>query len=149
MRGGNFIAGKGYDASWSFRHGAWKSEPRQDFGSDAIGHNVPQNFDGIKQPQLRGFDDGHNQRYAFLAVSDHIPERNFSKKDTRANPKFSPIIRWGDCPRIFKKYEKFVLEFYQPLADIVGFVARQRLVLVQFLEPVKNVFFAGTLFIGS
>jgi hypothetical protein len=142
---GEIIVGKEQNASWGFRHRAGKSKLFHESWRNAVGHNVPQNFYGIKQPQFRGFDDGHNLRNTFLAELCPIPERNFPEKYPGANSALGKIIR-GFYRRIFKEDEKLVFEFNQPLADIVGFVVRQRFMLVQFSEPFNDVFSAGAVF---
>ena len=62
---------------------------------------------------------------------------------------FRKIICGIDRFRIFKEYEKLVFKYYQPFTDIVCFVVRQWLMLVQFSESFKDVLSAGTVSFGS
>jgi len=105
--------------------------------------DVPQYFDWTESSLHGCPDDGHGQRHVHFSTRGHVSEDKFPEQDRIPDGLLGKVVgRFDD--RVFEEGKEFVFKGDQPLADVVGFVVRQRRVPVQFTKSFEDIFSAGT-----
>ena len=133
----------GWPELWRLRHGGRQSEPIQQLRCCSMDGDVPQYFDWVESSLHGCSDDGHGQRHVPFATRGHISEDEFPEQNRIPDGLLGKVVgRFDD--RVFEESKEFVFKGDQPLADVVGFVVRQRRVPVQFTKSFEDIFSAGT-----
>ena len=105
--------------------------------------DVPQYFDWAESSLHGCSDDGHGQRHVHFSTRGHVSEDKFPEQDRIPDGLLGKVVGLFD-DRVFEEGKEFVFKGDQPLADVVGFVVRQRRVPVQFTKSFEDIFSAGT-----